>query len=44
MDDEFELFLKHFLYVVILVSRGQLHYDPETREVWRPSVSEIDVT
>ena len=44
MHDEFELFLKHFLYVVILVSKGQLNYDPTTREVWRPSVSEIDLT
>ena len=44
MDDEFELFLKHFLYVVILVSRGQLRYNPETREVWRPAVSDIDTT
>ena len=44
MNDEFDLFLKHFLYVVILVSRGQLRYNPETREVWRPSVSDIDTT
>jgi hypothetical protein len=44
VDEEFDLFLKHFLYVVILVSKGRLHYDPETREVWRPSVSEIDMT
>jgi hypothetical protein len=44
MDDEFELFLKHFLYVVILVSRGQLHYNPDTRDVQKPSISEIDTT
>ncbi len=44
MDDEFDVFLKHFLYVVILVSKGQLHYDPDTREIWKPSVSEIDLT
>jgi len=44
MNEEFEIFLKHFLYVVILVSKGSLLYDPETREVWRPSVSEIDTT
>ena len=44
MNEEFELFLKHFLYVVILVSKGRLHYDPETREVWKPDISEIDTT
>ncbi|MFW9786730.1 MAG: hypothetical protein ACFFE2_05400 [Candidatus Thorarchaeota archaeon] len=44
MNEELDLFLKHFLYVVILVSKGRLNYDPETREVWRPSVSEIDMT
>lgn len=43
-NEEFELFLKHFLYVVILVSKGRLHYDPESREVWKPSISEIDMT
>ncbi|MHA2077468.1 MAG: hypothetical protein ACW99X_07725 [Candidatus Thorarchaeota archaeon] len=43
-SDEFDVFLKQFLYVVILVSRGQLNYDPETREVWRPSIAEIDST
>jgi hypothetical protein len=43
-NDEFELFLKHFLFVVILVSKGRLHYDPETREIWKSSVSEIDTT
>jgi len=44
MNEEFDLFLKHFLYVVILVSKGQLHYDPDTREIWKPPVSEIDTT
>ena len=44
MNDEFDVFLRHFLYVVFLVSKRRLHYDPETREVWRPSVSEIDMT
>ena len=44
MDEEFDVFLKHFLYVVILVSKGQLHYDPDVREVWKPPVSEIDST
>ena len=44
MNEEFELFLKNFLYVVILVSKGQLHYDPITREIWKPSVSESDTT
>jgi len=44
MNEEFDLFLMHFLYVVILVSKGRLHYDPDTRDVWRPSVSEIDST
>jgi hypothetical protein len=43
-NDEFDVFLKQFLYVVILVSRGQLNYDPETREVWRPSFADIDST
>ncbi|MFW9768439.1 MAG: hypothetical protein ACFFF9_03585 [Candidatus Thorarchaeota archaeon] len=43
-SDEFDVFLKQFLYVVILVSRGQLNYDPETREIWRPSFAEIDST
>jgi len=44
MNEEFGTFLKHFLYVVILVSKGRLHYDPISKEVWRPSVSEIDLT
>jgi len=41
---DFDIFLKHFLYVVILVSKGRLHYNPKTREIWKPSVSEIDTT
>ena len=44
MNEELDLFLKHFLYVVILVSKGRLHYDPETREVWRPSITDEDMT
>lgn len=43
-SEEFDVFLKQFLYVVILVSRGQLNYDPETRQVWRPSFADIDLT
>jgi hypothetical protein len=37
-SDEFDIFLKHFLYVIILVSRGRLLYNPVTREIWRPQV------
>lgn len=37
-SDKFDLFLKHFLYVIILVSRGRLLYNPVTREIWRPQV------
>ena len=37
-NDEFDIFLKHFLYVIILVSRGRLAYNPVTREIWRPQV------
>ena len=33
--DEIDVFLKRFLYVVILVSRGELSYDHETGEVWK---------
>ena len=29
--DDFDLFLKRFLYVVVLISRGLVHFDPETR-------------
>ncbi|TFG11285.1 hypothetical protein EU537_12800 [Candidatus Thorarchaeota archaeon] len=32
---EFDVFLKRFLYVVILVSRGELSYDHSTGEVWK---------
>lgn len=35
---EFDVFLKNFLYVIILVSRGRLLYNPVTREIWRPQV------
>ena len=37
-SDEFDIFLKHFLYVIILVSRGRLLYNPVTREIWRPQI------
>jgi hypothetical protein len=37
-SEEFEIFLKNFLYVIILVSRGRLLYNPVTREIWRPQV------
>lgn len=43
-SDEFDVFLKQFLYVVILVSKGRLLYDQETREVWKPTLAEIDST
>lgn len=33
MDEDFDVFLKHFLFVVVLVSRGILTYDNETRVV-----------
>jgi hypothetical protein len=39
-SDEFDLFLKHFLYVIILVSQGRLLYNPVTRQLWRPMVPE----
>jgi hypothetical protein len=41
-SEEFDVFLKHFLYVIILVSRGRLRYNPVTRELWRPQV--LDAT
>lgn len=44
MSDEFDIFLRRFLYVVILVSKGRLHYDSVSRVVWKPLVSEIDTT
>ena len=34
--DDFELFLKRFLYVVILISRGLLEYFPETNTIRKP--------
>lgn len=37
-DDEFDVFLKRFLYVIILVSRGRLNYNSVTREIWKPQV------
>jgi len=37
-NSEFDIFLKNFLYVIILVSRGRLLYNPVTREIWRPQV------
>lgn len=43
-SDEFDVFLMQFLYVVILVSKGRLSYNPETREIWKPSMAEIDST
>jgi hypothetical protein len=39
-SDEFDLFLKHFLYVIILVSQGRLVYNPATRQLWRPLIPE----
>ncbi|MHA1577820.1 MAG: hypothetical protein ACTSU3_10705 [Candidatus Thorarchaeota archaeon] len=39
-SDKFDLFLKNFLYVIILVSKGRLVYNPATREIWRPLVPE----
>ena len=38
--DELDLFLKRFLYVIILVSRGRLLYNPVTRQLWRPFIPE----
>lgn len=37
-NEEFDLFLKNFLYIIILVSKGRLLYNPVTREIWRPQV------
>ncbi|MHA1909961.1 MAG: hypothetical protein ACW98Y_21895 [Candidatus Thorarchaeota archaeon] len=34
--DDFELFLKRFLYIVILISRGRLEYFPETQTIRKP--------
>ncbi|TXT55944.1 MAG: hypothetical protein BAJATHORv1_30327 [Candidatus Thorarchaeota archaeon] len=33
--EDFDEFLKRFLYIVILVSRGDLVFDKETQTVWR---------
>ncbi len=33
---ELDIFLKHFLYVIILVSQGRLLYNPATRQLQRP--------
>jgi hypothetical protein len=43
-SDEFDVFLMQFLYVVILVSKGRLSYNPETREISKPSMAAIDST
>ena len=37
-NEEFDIFLKNFLYVIILVSGGRLLYNTVTREVWRLQV------
>ena len=37
---EFDVFLKNFLYIIILVSRGRLYYNPVTRQLWRPIAPE----
>jgi hypothetical protein len=39
-SEEFDLFLKYFLYVIILVSQGRLVYNPVTRQLWRPLIPE----
>jgi hypothetical protein len=39
-SDDFERFLKHFLYIIILVSRGRLLYNPLTRQLWKPLIPE----
>jgi len=38
--DDLDLLLKHFLYVIILVSSGRLLYNPTTRQLWRPLIPE----
>ncbi len=35
--DDFEIFLKNFLYVVVLISRGRLQYFPDSKEVLKES-------
>jgi len=37
---EFDIFLKHFLYVILLVSQGRLLYNPATRQLRRSLVPE----
>ncbi len=37
IDEEFDVFLKRFLFVVVLISRGILTYDKETRVVVKVS-------
>ena len=39
-SQEFDVFLKNFLYIIILVSRGRLHYNPVTHQLWRPIAPE----
>ncbi len=39
-SQEFEIFLKNFLYIIILVSRGRLKYNPVTRQLWKPIAPE----
>ncbi|MBN2230472.1 MAG: hypothetical protein JW779_12870 [Candidatus Thorarchaeota archaeon] len=39
-NDDFDEFLRRFLYVIILVSRGRLVYNPATRQLWRAFVPE----
>ena len=34
-DQDFDMFLKRFLYLVVLISRGELGFDKETGQVWR---------
>jgi len=38
--DDLDLFLKYFLYVIILVSSGRLLYNPTTRQLWKPLIPE----
>lgn len=39
-NEDFDIFLKHFLYTIILVSQGRLLYNPITRQLWRPLIPE----
>jgi hypothetical protein len=34
-SQDFDVFLKRFLYAVVLISKGDLQYDQETRVVWK---------